>query len=150
MTIQDEIKDMIFSIKDKRNSLKLFRAEVKKLRKLNLNVVSSLNVYESAVYFYLDTNASREDQRDFVHAAAKIYNVELTKSEGFEATLKCSGKLEDGRKIFIHGYVPPTCHIEEVAEEAADWEIEAAKKRIERDQALIAAGKKIVSKVVCC
>jgi|SRR5215471_550070 len=150
MNVKDELKSKRDRIVEIKKELKLFKKAVAfwKLRELDVTCVSTISLYEHSTYFYLDTESSPEVHRDFVHALAQAYGVKFEKYQAYES-LNLSGEVADGTMIYIRGYVPPTCKLVEKEVEAADWEVEDAKKELERLQALVAQGKKIVKEVVC-
>lgn len=151
MTIKQTIKDKVSLQKYYQAELKKFRLEARRLKGLDLTAVSSINIYETSVYFSLDPEVSREQHQEFIHKLTKHYSIgEMKKEKSWnEDSLEVSGRDALGRHIEVRGYVPPTCKLEQFEVEAESWELEAARKNLEKAEALLAAGKKLVSKVVC-
>jgi hypothetical protein len=149
MTLNDTITESMNSIEYHTKQIKSLMGE-KNLQLLVLDVVSSISITEDQVSFWLNTDSDREEQRKFINQVSRIYKVKLSKDRSYwRESLNCDGQLSDGRSIAIYGYVPPTCSIVEVEEKAQDWEVEHAKRQIEKLQNLVAGGKKVVKQVVC-
>lgn len=120
--------------------------EINLLSQLDLSVVSSVEISDWTVTFYIDNNSDREQQRAFVHAVARLYNAELEKSQNWDkSSLQATG-YEQGdtskRSIRIYGYIPPTCNLVEVAEPASEYDLKQAEE-------LLASKTRKSKKIVC-
>jgi|SRR5689334_12052964 len=115
-----------------------------RLRDLDLTVVSSVDINDSGINFYLDQESSREAQRDFVFSVSRVFECgEMDKEPNWDkSTLRVSGCSVDEKYIDISGYVPPTCNLVEVEVPVDDYQIEQAKKILETKT-------RTVKRVVC-
>lgn len=149
MKLNERIKEVMDSIEFQTKEIKGLLGE-ENLQLLVLDVVSSISVDKEYVSFWINTESDRDEQRKFINQVARIYKVKMSKEKSYwKSSLNCEGTTPEGRTINIYGYVPPTCQLVETEEDLKDYEIEQAQKQIEKAQALLAAGKKVVKQVVC-
>jgi len=149
MTLNETITSCMNSIEFQTKQIKSLMSEAN-LQLLVLNTVRDISVHEDSVSFYLDSDSDREEQRKFINQVSRLYKVKLSKEKSYwKSNLNCSGETATGRTVNIYGYVPPTCSLVEVEEQASEWELEQAKKQIEKLQVLVTDGKKLVKQVVC-